>query len=94
MAAVAGARAASATLTAATVDTVTLSRAAGGSACEIINRGPDAIWFRSDGVDPVAEAAECEIVLPSERLSTGAGRSGVVKLISTGASKYTVVATS
>jgi len=95
MAAVAGARAATATLTADTVDTVTLSLA-GNKRAEIINHGDGVLYFRTDGTDPVAAADECEVVLANERLSIPMNADGIVKIIgaSGGTPTYSVVVTS
>ena len=92
MAAVAGIRAAHATLVAATVDTVTMS---GGSRkrAELVNHGTDVIYFRVDGVDPVAAADENEVLLPSERLAIPLPDSGEVRVISAGTPTYSVIVT-
>lgn len=92
MAAVSGVRAATATLVAATVDTVTLS---GGGDClgEIVNHSSaDPIYYRSDGTNPVSAAAENEIVLAGERVGIRLPSNGAVRLISAGTPTYTVVA--
>ncbi len=91
MAAVAGGRSATATLTAATVDTVTLNRQ---SQVEIVHHGgADVIYFRVDDTDPVVAADDCEVLLPSERLTVHLDNNDL-KLISAGAMTYTVVAVS
>ena len=92
MAAVAGTRAAHATLVAATVDTVTM---AGGERkrAELVNQGTDVIYFRLDGTDPVAAADENKVLLGSERLAISLGDDGVVKLISAGTPTYSVIVT-
>lgn len=92
MAAVAGIRAAHATLAAATEDVVTLS---GGVSLpgEIVNHGTDAIYFRTDGTAAVAAADENEVVLGGERLSIRLPQSGVVSVISAGTPTYSVLVT-
>ena len=91
MAAVAGARSATATLTAATVDTVTLSNAVGASKIgEIANSGTDPLYCRADGVAAVVAADECTIVLGGERLTIGLSAAGTVSVISAGTPTYTV----
>ena len=90
MAAVAGIRAATATLTADTADTVTLS-GADRKPCEIVNHGTDVIYFRTDGTAAVKEADENNVVLGGERLFIGImGDSPTVSLISAGTPTYTV----
>jgi hypothetical protein len=95
MAAVAGVRAATATLTADTADTVTLS---GGSKLsgEIVNHGDGTVWYRTDGTTAVAEADECYPVLANERLSIRLPESGEVSIIggSGETPTYTVLVTS
>lgn len=92
MAAVSGIRAATATLVAATVDTVTLTGAIGKGA-EIVNQGTDAIYFRTDGVAPVSAAAENEVVVGGERLAIEMSSTGVVSVISAGTPTYSVIVT-
>jgi hypothetical protein len=92
MAAVAGIRAAHATLTASTVDTVTMS-GGGKKRAELVNQGSDVIYFRTDGTDPVAEADENEVILGSERLAITLPDDGVIKLISAGTPTYSVIVT-
>jgi len=92
MAAVAGIRAAHATLTASTVDTVTMSGGARKRA-ELVNQGTDVIYFRTDGTDPVEAADENEVLLGSERLAISMGDDGVIKLISGGTPTYSVIIT-
>lgn len=92
MAAVAGIRAAHATLTAATVDTVTMSGGAKKRA-ELVNQGTDAIYFRTDGTDPVTAADENEVLLGGERLSISLPESGEVRVISAGTPTYSVIVT-
>lgn len=92
MAAVAGVRAAHATLAASTVDTVTLS-GGGGKRAELVNHGTDVIYFRLDGTDPVAAADENEVLLGSERLAISLPSDGVVKVISGGTPTYSVIVT-
>lgn len=92
MAAVAGIRAAHATLVASTVDTVTMSGGAKKRA-ELVNHGTDVIYFRSDGVDPVAAADENEVLLGSERLAITLPESGEIRLISGGTPTYSVIVT-
>jgi hypothetical protein len=92
MAAVAGIRAAHATLVAATADTVTLS-GGGRKAAEIVNHGTDAIYFRTDGTAAVSAADENEVVIGSERLSIWLGDDGEVSVISAGTPTYSVIVT-
>jgi hypothetical protein len=90
MAAVGGTRAASATLTASTVDTVTLS-GGGAKLIEVTHHGDasDVIWFRTDGTNPVAFADECGVLLASERITVEVGDAGELRLISDGVPSYT-----
>jgi hypothetical protein len=92
MAAVTGVRAATATLVAATLDTVTLS-GGGGKRAEIVNHGTDAIYFRTDGSNPVSAAAENEVVLGGERLSIVLPSNGIIRVISAGTPTYSVIVT-
>lgn len=92
MAAVAGVRAAHATLVADTADTVTLSGGAKKRA-EIVNQGTDAIYFRTDGTTAVGLADENEVVLGGERLSIFLPDSGAVSVISSGTPTYSVIVT-
>ena len=92
MAAVAGIRAAHATLVAATADTVTMSGGQ-GKAAEIVNHGTDAIYFRVDGTAAVSAADENEVVIGSERLSVWLPDSGEVSVISAGTPTYSVIVT-
>lgn len=92
MAAVAGIRAAHATLAAATVDTVTMSGGAKKRA-ELVNQGTDVIYFRTDGTDPVEAADENEVLLGGERLSISLPDSGEVRVISAGTPTYSVIVT-
>ena len=92
MAAVAGIRAAHATLAASTEDVVTLS-GGGSRKAEIVNHGSDAIYFRTDGTAAVEEADENEVVLGGERLSINLSPTGVVSVISGGTPTYSVIVT-
>ncbi len=92
MAAVAGIRAAHATLVATTVDTITMSGGAGKRA-ELVNHGTDVIYFRLDGTAPVVAADENEVLLGSERLSISLPDSGEVQMISSGTPTYSVIVT-
>ena len=80
MAAVAGVRAAHATLVADTADTVTMSGGPGRRA-EIVNHGDGAIYFRVDGTTAVAAADENEVVLANERLAISLPSSGEISVI-------------
>jgi len=93
MAAVAGARAAHATLVADTADTVTMSEGPNKRG-EIVNQGTDVIYFRTDGTTAVSAADENEVVLGGERLSISLPGSGVVSVISAGTPTYSVIVTS
>lgn len=85
------------TLSAATVDTVTLD---GAQAVEVVNRGStDSIYFcidgrggpSADGV-PTVGGNDTDVVPPGQVLSVRSDKEGVtvVKLISTGAMSYSV----
>lgn len=94
MAAYTGNRVISATLTATTVDTVTLD--ADYTAVEVLSRnGAAEIWFTTDtGIAPTVGGANCD-VLPAAIGSlivdaSAYGTPTVVKLISAGAPTYTV----
>jgi len=90
MAAVAGARIATATLVASTADTVTLSEK-GRRGLEIVNHGTDAIYFRTDGTAAVEAADENGVVLGGERLYVGGGGDdATLSVISAGTPTYTV----
>lgn len=80
MATVTGSRAVTATLTADTADTVTLSGGKGKLA-EIVNHGSGAIYFRSDGTTAVAAADENEVVLANERLAYALPSNGELSII-------------
>ena len=91
MAAVAGARSASATLAAATEDVVTLSTAVGASKLgEVANSGTDPIYARADGTAATVAGDECQVVLGGERLVMGLTAEGTISLISSGTPSYTV----
>ena len=92
MAAVAGIRAAHATLVADTADTVTMSGGARKRA-EIVNHGTDAIYFRTDGTTAVGLADENEVVLGGERLTINLSNTGIVSVISAGTPTYSVIVT-
>lgn len=92
MAAVNAIRSATATLVAATVDTVTLS-GGGGKVAEIVNHGTGTIYFRTDGTNPVSAAAENEVVLAGERLLRRLPANGIVRVISAGTPTYSVIVT-
>ena len=79
MAAVAGVKAASATLAADTADTVTMS--AQGKRAEVINHGTGTLWVRTDGTAAVALADENEPVLENERVSVPLGSSKQLSII-------------
>jgi hypothetical protein len=84
------------TLTANTVDTVTLN--SGYSAIEVFNRDASGvIYARNDGTDPVVGAAECYIIpagqalnIPSPGSSWPTLATEGIKLISTVACAYSV----
>jgi hypothetical protein len=83
------------TLTANTVDTVTLNSC---SAVEVFNRDTSGvIYARNDGTDPVVGAAECYIItagqalnIPSPGSSWPTLQTEGIKLISTVACAYSV----
>lgn len=79
------------TLTANTVDTVTLD--ADYNEVEVVNRASSGdIYFTADGTTPVVAAAGTFIVRAGEALTTDPPTSGnsVIKLISTSACPYSV----
>jgi hypothetical protein len=84
------------TLTASTVDTVTLSRSY--ARVEVINRGgTNEIFFTTDGSVPTVLGDNCFVVTNQAGASdirpnfTGVQNQCVVKLISTGAMTYSVI---
>lgn len=90
-------KAKTATLAAATADSVTLSGQR--SFVEIVHHGDetDPIYFTVDSAvaAPTAAADDTEVILPGERLRVGpvrAGVSTVVNLVSAGTPTYTVIA--
>lgn len=80
------------TLSAATVDTVTLS-ATGAAYVEVYNRstGADIISFTTDGTTPSALGDDCYVVAAGQALSVPASTSAT-KLFSAGTPGYTVTA--
>lgn len=80
------------TLTAATVDTVTLS-ATGAAYVEVYNRstGTDVISFTTDGTTPTALGDDCYVVGGGQALAVPASTTAT-KLISAGTPGYTVTA--
>lgn len=77
------------TLTAATVDTVTLT--GGWDAIEVMNRGTDDIYFSVDGTTPTVAGDNSFVVRAAEALVVPAKTvNDVVKLISTSATAYSV----
>lgn len=90
MAAVGGIRQATATLVAATADTVTLTGGAGRK-CELTHHGDDttAAYFRTDGTAAVSAADENEVILAGERITFNLGDSGAFSIISAGTPTYT-----
>jgi hypothetical protein len=77
------------TLTAATVDTVTVTSAV--STVEVLNRDvTNAIYFRLDAVAPVVAAADNFVVLPGLARRVTIGPLHTVALISVGAAAYSV----
>ena len=90
------ARAKHATLTAATVETITFS--VDVVSVEVVNRdGTAEIYFTIDGTTPVAGADDTEVVPAAVGAAQKLGSPGsrwvtdTVKLISTGTPKYSVV---
>lgn len=83
-----------ATLTAATVDTVTFGREA--ESIEVQNRGASDIYFRTDGGTPTVGGDDTYVVVPStvRKVPNGglSDASTVVKLISSGAIAYSATA--
>lgn len=80
------------TLSASTVDTITVAQA--GVTVEVINRtGTAEIYFTVNGATPTVGAADT-FVVPSAVMSyvvTNNGAQAVVRLISSGAEAYSVV---
>lgn len=89
MAAVAGALSATATLSAATEDVVTLSAGAGGKMAEITNHGDGVLYCRGGAAATVA-GDESTVVLAGERLAVGLSSTGTLSVISAGTPTYTV----
>lgn len=91
MAAVNGARAATATLTAATVDTITLTSKT--SVFELTHHGDatEPIYFRDQNADPAVAGVDCDVILAGQRLVVSAP-GGVLKVISAGVPSYTLAA--
>lgn len=80
-----------ATLTAGTVDTVTLGR--NYTAVEVVNRGSDAIYFNANAEpDPTVEGDNTYVVPAGGALMARmwSGTTTVVKLISASATAYSV----
>lgn len=93
MATFSGHRIVSATLTATTVDTITLD--VDYTRVEIVNRTGDAeIWVTIDGTDPTVTGNDCDVLptaIGSLILDAPAiGKPTAVKLISSGTPSYTV----
>jgi poly-beta-hydroxyalkanoate depolymerase len=90
MADVNAARAATATLVADTVDTVTLSNA--HDKVEITHHGDatEPIYCRAV-TDPTVAGEDCDVILAGQRIIVGSA-SGKIKLISSGVPTYTVSA--
>jgi len=77
------------TLTAATVDTVTLTY--GFKFVEVKNWGTDRISFRVDGTNPTVDGNECYIVGGGEGLNVPSlSDPDLVKLISAGTPSYSI----
>lgn len=90
MAAVAGVRSAHATAAAATEDIVTLS-GGGGLAADIVNRGnTNDLFFRLDNIACVAAADETFVVEAAKRVRVYLAVSGIVRIISTAGTDYSV----
>lgn len=88
-------RAKSGTLTSNVVTSVEITDA-WPAGIEVINRsGTGEIWVRLDGVNPTVAGDDCYVVLGARRFEPQTvGRESVtVKLISSGALKYTVEGT-
>jgi hypothetical protein len=88
-----------ATLTANSVDTVTLTGFTflGNRSVEVFNHstGADLLWFTTDGTTPAPKGDDCYFVRPGTGLtatlrSTQAGNSAVVKLTCSSAVDYSV----
>jgi hypothetical protein len=94
MAAVTAVRVATATLSAATADVVTLTSKP--AIAELVHHGnaSDPIYFRVDGTTAVSAAAENEIVLAGERLRIALPDTGIASVISAGTVAYSLVAQS
>jgi len=60
---------------------------------EIVHHGDvtDVIYFRLDGVTPVAAADENQVLLSGERLFVRLSPSNAIELISAGAATYSVI---
>ena len=80
-----------ATLTADAADDVTLARQ---TTIELVHHGDvaDPIYFRTDGVTPVAEDDENLVVLAGERLPVRLG-ADALQLVSAGIATYSVITT-
>ena len=84
-------RAKHATLGAGTADTVTLAQDV--QSVEVINRGTDAIYCRVDETAPTVGGDDCEVIPAGASLIIDTPSSTtVIKLISTSATAYSVVA--
>lgn len=79
-----------ATTVAGVVDEITLHN--DYSSFEVINRGTDDLYFRSDGSDPVVGGDDCEIVPGGASvLILSPGRKRIrVKVVSVGATPYSI----
>jgi hypothetical protein len=90
MAARSGIRSAHATAAAAAEDVITLS-GGGGQTADIVNTGAtNTLYYRLDNVAAVALAAETYVVRPNERVRVNLAANGIVRLISTSGTTYSV----
>ena len=90
MPAVEGVRSAHATAGAAAEDIVTLT-SGGGLAADIVNRGTaNDLFFRLDNIACVAAADETFVVNQGERRRVGLAANGIVRVISTAGTDYSV----